>query len=66
MAARPTSQLGGKKYRMWDVEAMEWAVAEVGTGMSLRMASEIYEIPKTTLNDYASGRREFGVAYLTK
>lgn len=54
---------------MWDTETMERAVAEVDMGMPLRIAAEMYGIPKTTLNDYASGKREFGAksgyAYLT-
>ena len=57
------------KYRMWDTESMERAVADVDMGMSLRMAAELYGIPKTTLNDYVLGKREFGAksgyAYLT-
>ena len=28
--------------------------------MSLRMASELYNIPKTTLNDHVLGKREVG------
>lgn len=48
-----TSQRGGMKYRMWDTETMERAVAEVDMGMPLRIAAEMYGIPKTTLNDYA-------------
>ena len=46
------------------------AIADVEKGMSLRKASELYNIPKTTLSDYVSGRREVGAtsgrAYLTE
>ena len=57
-----TSQRGGMKYRMWDTESMERAVADVDMGMSLRMAAdlELYGIHKTTVNDYVLGKREFG------
>lgn len=53
-AARPGS------YKGWSTSALHRACDSVHGGMSIRRAAEEYNIPKSTLFDYISGRVEFG------
>ena len=48
--ARPTA------YKLWNMDTMQEAIAEVEKGMSIRRAAECYKIPRTTLQDYVSGQ----------
>ncbi len=53
--ARPST------YRQWSDLAMREAMEAVYSGMSVCKASELYGIPRTTLNDHKSGRKQPGV-----
>ena len=45
----------------WNQGDLQAAVDQVSSGkLSLRKASSLYGIPKSTLGDYASGKREIG------
>ena len=52
-----------EKVYWWNREAMEKAVADVNDGvMGLRRAALEYDVPKSTLSDYSSGKSSFGVS----
>ncbi len=57
-------------YKHWDDDTLEKASKAVSYGMSIRRASEEYDIPRSTLHDHISGRIMFGAksgpkSYLT-
>lgn len=43
-------------YRKWDPDRMTKAIAAVEHGDSVRLASEKYSVPRSTLHDYLSGK----------
>ena len=43
-----------------NLQLMSEAVADVEKGMSIRCASEKYNIPRSTLHDHVSGKVKFG------
>ena len=52
-----TTQEHRGKYKAWDEGRMEKALkAVIGDGYSVRRASEIFNVPKSTLGDRVSGR----------
>ena len=60
-----------ESYKGWSTSALHKACDSVHGGMSIRRAAEEYDIPKSTLFDYTSGRVDFGAKsgakqYLTK
>ena len=60
-----------ESYRRWSIETLQRACLEVQEGtMSIRRASEEYNIPRSTIHDYVTGKVTFGAksgppAYLT-
>ena len=45
------------KYKIWNAESMAKAIAAVQkTECTIREASEIYKVPKSTLHDWISGK----------
>jgi hypothetical protein len=61
-----------QKYKTcWNVDSLHKACDAVHSGIGLRRTAEEYNIPKSTLHDYVSGRITFGAksgarAYLTE
>ena len=51
-----TSYLPRGKYRNWDELGMKNAVEAVKGGMAVRHASDLYDVPKSTLSDKALGK----------
>ena len=49
-----------ESYKSWSTSALHKACDSVHGGMSIRRAAEEYDIPKSTLFDYTSGRVDFG------
>ena len=44
------------KYKSWTFENLKQACQVVESGLSLRQASEEYQIPKSTIQDYVAGK----------
>ena len=47
------------KYKFWDMSAMAGALSAVEKGESVRRATEMYNVPKSTLSDRITGCRTF-------
>lgn len=48
------------KYKDWAEDQLQRAISEVQSGKSVRCAAELYNVPKSTLQDRVSGRVAFG------
>ena len=60
-----------EKYKTWNIDTLKRACEAVHNGSSIRRTAEEYNIPRSTLHDYVTGRITFGAksgakAYLTE
>ena len=57
------------KYKLWTKESLDRAIEAVDKGTTIRCASEMYGVPRSTLSDYISGKVSMegrsGAPYLT-
>ena len=61
MSRSPSLPLRSGPRRLWINENMQKAIVAVeGEGMSVRRASELYDVPRSTLYDRVSGKVEHG------
>ena len=57
------------KYKLWTKESLDRAIEAVDKDTTIRCASEMYGVPRSTLSDYISGKVSMegrsGAPYLT-